>query len=232
MSFGGRLLDAIAVRFSKAEIRLDELRLVDAPPKRAHGSQFNPKWMAEFGIEPKVLFDVGAYHGGVAKMLLEAFPNAMVWAFEADPSHFITCSANLLRHRIGIVKAAVTDRDGTVNWFPSANGGGHGSVYKRLDGIAQKGRSEVRGIRLDTFCHKNLIKHIDLLHIDVEGAESLALIGLGELRPSLVFLESVSRNRWLGAESSKQVHRLMMAMGYCLAGDFRTDRLYIHHSVL
>jgi hypothetical protein len=86
--------------------------------------------------------------------------------------------------------------------------------------------------RLDSFCIEQGIDKIDLLHIDVEGAEYEVLIGMANMRPALIYLETISRGQWTGAKSSGEVHRLLSRIGYCLAGDFRTDRLYAHHSAL
>jgi hypothetical protein len=109
MRLARRLLDAIAVRFSEAEKRLDELRLVTAPPRldepidfghaTLHASQFNPEWLSELKIEPCILFDVGAFHAEVAGFLRRSFPDATIFAFEADPRLFKVAATNAERFR-------------------------------------------------------------------------------------------------------------------------------------
>lgn len=244
--FGRRLLDAIALRFSEAENRLDDFRMVNAPPRfdepidfghaQLHASQFNPACLCELNIEPRVLFDVGAFDAGVAGLLRRTFPAAIIFTFEADPFLFPTVKKNAASFGATPVNLAACDREGMIEWN-MANGGGQGSFfshaenYKRRYGdVAQVSRTTVACGRFDTFCRAHAIAQIDFMHLDVEGAEYEVLVGLGELRPSLIFLETISRELWIGAKSSAQVHQLLSRMGYCVAGDFREDRLYIHHS--
>jgi FkbM family methyltransferase len=243
-----RLLDAVALRFSEAEKRLDDFRMVTAPPRidepidfghaRLYASQFNPAWIRELNIEPLVLFDVGAFDAGVSGLLRRSFPHAAIFTFEADPSLFATVEKNAELFNAVPVNLAICDRDGLIEWNV-ANGGGQGSIFphtnnykRRFAHVAQVFKTSVACGRLDTFCDEKAIEKIDFMHIDVEGAEHEVITSLGDLRPRLIFLETISRDLWIGAKSSAQVHRLLSQMGYCVAGDFRSDRLYIHYSAL
>jgi FkbM family methyltransferase len=242
MNIARRLLDGIAIRFSGAEQRLNELRLVSAPPRSndpidfgavtLHASQFTPEWLNELRIEPAVIFDVGAFHSGVAAFLRRSYPNATIFAFEADPAIFKIAAKNAEQFGITPVNVAVSDYDGVISWHGAANGGPQGSVFARFENISQTPGIQIPCSRLDSFCAERRITAIDVLHVDVEGAEYETLIGLGSIRPQVIFLEAMSRAMWVGAKSSGEVHRLLSRMGYCLAGDFRTDRLYVHHLVL
>lgn len=160
----------------------------------------------------------------------------MIFAFEADPFLFPAVKKNAASFDATAVNLAACDREGTIEWNV-ANGGGQGSLFSHTDnykqryrGVAQVSRTTVACGRLDTFCRVNAVEKIDFLHLDVEGAEYEVLIGLGDLRPSVIFLETISRDLWIGAKSCAQVHQLLSQMGYCVAGDFRGDRLYVHHS--
>jgi FkbM family methyltransferase len=230
-----RALDALAVRFSEAEKRLNELRLVSSPPLqqgRSAGlvvSQFNPKWLDELQIQPRTILDVGALDAGVSIFLRQHFPSASIFAIEADPKLFTAIEKNAKPFDVSPINVALCERDGRIRWYPAASGRGQGSILAARRSGHHLPPIEVACTRLDTLCTGRRIDAIDFVHMDVEGAEYEVLLGLGALRPRAIFLETIWRELWIGARSA---HRLLSQMGYCLAGDFRQDRLYVHHSVL
>ncbi|MGD0420695.1 MAG: FkbM family methyltransferase [Xanthobacteraceae bacterium] len=252
-----RALNAFALRFSEAEKRLAELSLVQNSPltpgiqnvMTSDGkaipvgfSLFNPNWLDEFGIVPTTIFDVGSYDAGDAIRFKQAYPDALVYAFEADPARFAVVDCNAQAFGVEAVNLAVSDHDGNADWFASnAAGavGGQGSLFPhtelykaRYRGVRQTGRIKVQTTRLDSFCRRSGIDNIDFLHVDVEGAEFNVIAGLGTLRPAMLFIETISRGLWHGAYSSADVHRLLSRYGYVLASDFRSDRLYVIPSVI
>lgn len=121
------------------------------------------------------VFDVGAHAGYYTLMFSRAVgPTGKVFAFEASPEN-----AARLRHHLSIngltnvevVEAAVTDRTGTARFTSD------GYVGK----LSDTGR-EVRTVCLDDYPLPDLIK------MDIEGAETMALSGASKLlsgRPKL-----------------------------------------------
>lgn len=252
-----RALNAFALRFSEAEKRLAELWLVQAPPLNPGSnsattpdgkiltvefSLFNPKWFDEFGITPTTIFDVGSYDAGDAIRFKETYPKAAVYTFEADPHRFPVVDQNAAAFGITAVNLAVCDHDGQMDWFPSTSAGAsgaqgsifpHSETYKSAyPNVMQTERRKVQSTRLDTFCSRSGISNVDFIHVDVEGAEFNVVAGLGNVRPAIIFLETISRGLWRGARSSADVHRLLSRYGYVLAGDFRSDRLYVRPDVI
>jgi FkbM family methyltransferase len=233
MSIVRRALDAIAVRFSVAEQRLSDLTLVRQPVSTI-GSLFNPAWLSEFGIEPRLVMDIGSYDAFDAIRLKRQFPQARVIAFEADPDRFIVVNRNAGESGVIAVQSAVGSIDGHLGWYQAKDKNGVGSAgslfphTKRFSGFYQsKAASDVRVTRLDSYCRQNNIDEIDLTHMDVEGAEYEVLKGLGDLRPKMIFLEMMARETWNGARTSADLHCFLTRAGYILAGDFRSDRLYV-----
>jgi len=233
MSIVRRALDAFALRFSIAEQRLADLTLVRQPAS-AVGSLFNPAWLAEFGIEPRVIMDIGSYDAFDAVRLQKQFPQARVIAFEADPDRFAIVDRNAQGSGVTVVQCAVGASDGQRGWYQakSADGiGGQGSFFPHTRQFARfsqaKAANDVHVARLDSYCRGAGIADIDLLHIDVEGAEYEVLTGLGDFRPKMIFLETIARHTWKGAKSSADLHLFLTRAGYLLAGDFRSDRLYV-----
>jgi len=80
---------------------------------------------------------------------------------------------------------AVTNIDGRVKFYPTDmrkspdKNIGASSLFRHTRGLVQK-EIEVEAVRLDTFMQLQNINHIDLLCMDLQGAEPLAIEGLGE----------------------------------------------------
>jgi FkbM family methyltransferase len=130
------------------------------------------------------VFDVGAHAGYYTLMLSRLVgPQGRVLAFEANPAN----AARLRRHlhlndtkNIEVIEAAVTDRAGETFFRTNDDLGEYGYMGK----ISESG-TPVRTVRLDDFPTPDLIK------MDIEGAETLALSGAERLlseRKSTIFL--------------------------------------------
>ena len=244
---GKPLLDVLNIRSILPRRWIGGLYLVRSPPlpekfcSAANGaevycSSFNPSWLSELNIKPRVIIDVGSYDGGDALKLSKAFPEARIVTIEADPFRATIVRQNLAATDIEIVEAAVQDHEGLVEWFPALINGtpdASGSIFLMTEKEAAKRShinqvhepARVRGRRLSALIHELGIEGIDLLHMDIQGAEHAALLGLGEHRPRMIYLEVGAA--YEGAPSTGEVHALLRRMGYRLAADFRTDRLYV-----
>lgn len=204
-------------------------------------SRFNDRWLAELDIAPHVILDIGSYDGGDAIRLRNAFPDSRIVAVEADPNRFSIVEANVGGSRVETCQFAILDRDGPVDWYPAINSrigtvDAQGSIYRQsaeqdaaFPFIRQSERPvTVAGHRLDTLCAALGITGIDLLHMDIQGAEHAALVGLGELRPKAIYLEWQSeRHGWKGSADSAATSALLREMKYELAADIRSDRFYV-----
>jgi 2-O-methyltransferase len=211
-------------------------------------SGFNVAWPRERGLNPKVIFDVGAYDGGDGVRLKQAFPAAKVISFEADPTRFTIVVGATKPFEVAAIHAAVSDSDGFTQWFEAKDHlsnagkvGGQGSIYRQNDVLNEKfpfvEQSSlpitVPSMRLDTFCRGNGIAVIDILHMDVQGAEFDVLSGLGEIRPFMIYLEVEGDDGagWIGAKGTREVDALLQSWDYEMAGDFVCNRLYVRKSV-
>jgi len=225
--------------------RLFHRRLVSAAPHETKGlttSPFNTAWLTELGITPHVIIDAGSFDGNDALRFKAAFPTSRVIAVEADPERVQTISINVAEREIDFVGNAIGDRDGELDWYQATVDGhidAQGSLYRqtaflnrRFPNVKQfEEPIKVECKRLDTLCRELGIEAIDLLHMDIQGAEFAALSGLGPLRPKTIFLE-VLDNGWIGAESAAKIHALLRSFGYRLAADLKGDRFYALSSLL
>lgn len=213
-----------------------DTKIADRPIRLFH-SRFNPNWLTQLGISPKTILDLGSYDGGDAFRFTEAFPSCRVITLEADPMRISLVRENLEGSPVEIKQYAACDQDGPVEWYSAeANGkvDGQGSMFahtdhyrKTFDFVKQTDKpASVDGIRVDSLCEQLGISEIDFLHMDIEGAENVALRSLGKMRPKAIFLETVD-DRFVGGPSVTNTHRLLEEMGYRCVVDLDSDRLYV-----
>lgn len=133
-------------------------------------------------IKPgQTVFDLGANNGIHSLLFSKLVGNGgKVFAFEPLPENIAeiekNCSVNGISN-ITVVPAAVSDRDGDATFYL-------GQVNKQgsLVGIGKQTGKEVavKLTTLKTFIEREKVKP-DFLKIDIEGAESSALRGFGDM---------------------------------------------------
>lgn len=137
--------------------------------------------------EGMIVFDVGA-HVGELTLLFSRFvgQHGQVHAFEASGETFerlqIVCEATN-RQNIVLNHVAIMDKEATVKLHvydrehSSWNSLAERPLREYGIDIDPVGIEEVRAITIDAYCEQNGIAQIDLLKIDVEGAEYQVLLG-------------------------------------------------------
>jgi FkbM family methyltransferase len=135
-----------------------------------------------------VIFDIGAYIGEVTSIYKNIFPQSVIYCFEPFPDSFQKLKKLCTDSSIAAYQIAMSDKQGTavlnINTDLSCN-----SLFPRPDDgfryyakDSQNTRQiEVDTTTLDNFCEKTKISTIDILKIDVEGAETKVLKGASGL---------------------------------------------------
>ena len=137
-----------------------------------------------------VAFDVGANYGLYSLLFAKCVGEGSVFAFEPEPWNFERLTRNIALNDASVVtpiRAAVFGTDGEVelNVYPREQHGWHTLGRPAIE-VAGKpcppeGSVTVPAVMLDTFCSERGITQIDLLKIDVEGAELDVLRGAKSL---------------------------------------------------
>jgi len=164
------------------------------------------------------VYDVGANIGYVTLMLAHNVgPSGKVFAFEALPDNVERIKKNLDLNNltnVTIVSGAVTDRTGPVVFYVHDSvgmGKAAGSAGRREE--QYKAEISVPGLSLDEFVFQQGNQLPDVVKMDIEGGEVLALPGmrriLAEHHP-LMLLELH------GPESEKAAWETLTAAGYTL----------------
>ncbi len=145
----------------------------------------------------RVIYDVGANIGYISLLFAQKFPQAeRIFAFEALPNNLERLSghiaANQLENRVQVVAGAVVDQTRSVRFWMGPSG-----AMGKAEGSA--GRSEghqtaldVDGIALDDFIYRDGNPAPQVLKMDIEGGEVLALKGMRRLLaegPPLILME-------------------------------------------
>jgi len=145
----------------------------------------------------KVIFDVGACHALESVEFAKKYKNARIFTFEANPVSYNVCLENTKGYdSISVINEAVNDYDGTCKFYPmdkdktittwEDGNQGASSLYRAngaYDFIEKyvQYEIEVPCTRLDTFCQQNNIEQVDVIWMDLQGAELKALQSLGDL---------------------------------------------------
>ncbi|MER6059616.1 FkbM family methyltransferase [Streptomyces sp. NPDC001792] len=154
------------------------------------------------GVDSPVIFDVGANFGQWTTCLQAALGTSAGSFFMFEPQS--ACQPTLTRmsdSRRVLIPAAVGDKPGSATIFSDTPGSGVASVHMRRDsyfGDLTAYQDLVPVTTIDREVKKRRIDHIDLLKLDIEGAELAALRGastsLEERRIATIAFEFGSAN--------------------------------------
>ena len=152
------------------------------------------------------IVEIGAHYGEDSIALLKAFPNATLHIFEADPRCIVKLQENV---KCTVHECAISDKNGLVDWYQSGGKVGHFENCYETDDWDESSSLlkptghlqifpfikfnkviKVQSCTLDSF----LFKSIDLIWMDVQGAEHLVFEGAKE---------TLKRTRYIHTEYSE-----------------------------
>lgn len=145
------------------------------------------------GIDPKVILDVGSRDLDQSIEFNSVYPNAKIHAFEPNPVQFEICKQKKVPYEnISVHQYALGDIEGKVEFHLTLGNIGASSLLKPIDvpfaSTQEVQKIGVQCIRLESFLKNNNIDNIDILWMDTQGVELLALMGMGEYLKKVKFL--------------------------------------------
>lgn len=160
---------------------------VSSPASHAEVERAEWVFYIRYLRERMVVFDVGS-HVGELTLLFSRFAGqqGQVHAFEANSATFKRLKAVCQltgRKNVVLNHLAVADKEGVVKLhvYDDEHSGWNSLAERPLHRygiqVSTVGTQEVLATTIDTYCKKNGISQIDLLKIDVEGAEYQVLLG-------------------------------------------------------
>ncbi|MEP6741361.1 MAG: FkbM family methyltransferase [bacterium] len=170
-------------------------------------------------IKPHMtILDVGAHVGYYT--LLAAKRVAQVYAFEPDPETFglLSRSVNANGHtNVKCFHAAVTNKMGRANFHVDSEAWGNSLCSENVSNQVRQLEVETLGLD-ELFASGALGERVDLLKIDVQGAEELVLNGaeriLAECQPIILMEVEPHRLRNMGTDPVDLLKCLECKYGY------------------
>jgi FkbM family methyltransferase len=118
------------------------------------------------GFDPKTIVDVGAHIGMASILFALKYPMARIVAVEPEPANFAALIRNTTPYKnISPLQAAVWREDGEVSL------GASDAHPKGAFEIVDNGPLQVRAMTMETIMREMDVDSIDLLKMDIEGAE-------------------------------------------------------------
>jgi FkbM family methyltransferase len=207
-------------------------------------SEFKQDWINQFiGQKEKlVIFDIGSFNFEDSVRLKNYFKNANVYAFEAFDYNCEKYGDYAKRIGVTVHNLAISDKKGETTFYNSTDFNGRewtcsGSILepseKEGHEIHEGLRYNISGITVETttindFCIENDIENIDILHMDIQGAEYYAIKGMGDkIRPKIIFCETCEYESYKNSLSLEDLDNLLFSLGYEIRERLKYDTLYI-----
>ncbi len=174
--------------------------------------------------EGDVVYDIGANIGLYSRFMVQVFKASRVYAFEPMPNNCAMIAENLklggCAEKVTIVPSAIGDQDGTTDFQVDSLTSNSGALNAVTQGKASASHSQyglpatvatVRAARLDTLLETQDFRQPDVIKLDVEGAEAMALEGarhlLSQHRPRLAI-------ELHGAAVGRRVLEILWSLNY------------------
>lgn len=173
----------------------------------------------------------------------EFYKPKIIYAFECNPDSVLVCERNSKNYsKVRMIPFAVTNTDTPVPFYATdmeksvdKNIGASSLLQhfeNNLNGYVQK-QVSVMGIRLDTFMKAFKLDVVDLLCFDLQGAEYLAIEGLGDrIKDVRYIISEVSKKHYYhGDMLFPAFNMLLMNKGFELLAQQKGDALYKNKNI-
>jgi FkbM family methyltransferase len=138
---------------------------------------------------PKTILDAGAHIGLVSVLFANRWPDAQIIALEPEPANFALLKKNTARYKMIIpVQAALSSDNGLVSLVDPGLGSA-GFRIQNTESNAAKGASHsIPGVTVDRLMEAHGIDQVDILKMDIEGAEKDVLDASSKWMSSVALL--------------------------------------------
>lgn len=129
-----------------------------------------------------VIIDAGAHHGHTTEQYLEVFPRARIVAIEPDCTN-IAIAIQRLEGKAEFIPMALSDRAGMATFRPVSHHGSHSLLEVEEQSpyfdspVTGLPPYSVKSTTLDIICKERNLTTVDILKMDIQGSELLALRG-------------------------------------------------------
>ncbi len=142
------------------------------------------------GVNPRVIFDIGANIGAASLLFANSYPNALVFAFEPEAENFEVLVDNTKTYQnIKCFNFAVGAESCRRTLYTSDDINNLGGYSFHKEGITPESKQEVHAVSINEFMDRERINKIDLLKVDTEGCEPEIICALKSRLPPLIMGE-------------------------------------------
>ena len=175
------------------------------------------RFIKEIINEQFTIFDIGSNIGFMS--LVFANKVKKIYAFEAESNNFNDLISNIHLNSFKNIFAfniAITNEDKLITFYvvEGNNSGIHSTLLNKS--LPQKS-IQVQGISIDSFVSQNNIQKVDLIKMDIEGAEMDAIWGMQHLlsrdKP-IIITEMAAEQQNLNGVSIKSFKLNLAQLGY------------------
>ena len=169
------------------------------------------------GMNPSVIYDVGAHEGSWAEQILKVFPEAHLELFEANRDHLPTIDK--YSHHILLLG---NESKKNVQYFRNTIGCTTGnSIYLEQTQYFVPGTAVIELLDMYTLDEYTLSKNLktpDFVKLDVQGAELDILKGMTRLMKDVKYfvIETALHSYNKGAPMAEDIIAFMSANGYAM----------------
>jgi FkbM family methyltransferase len=136
----------------------------------------------------KTIIECGSRDCLDAIEMLKYYNPEKIYSFECNPESINTCKNNIKNiDNIFLIEYAVSDHDGEIDFYATdmekssdKNIGASSALFHRDQKEYIQKKIKVQCITLKTFLNNYKLKNVDLLCLDLQGYEKIALDGLFE----------------------------------------------------
>lgn len=177
----------------------------------------------------QIIFDVGAHHGETEKIFLENFLYSSIYCFEPFDVSFLILKNNASKNT-KIYNIGFSDISGKFEFESNFCDPTNSLLPLELntdklwgvEGLAQKEKVFCEFITIDEFVSSNQLEKIDLLKLDVQGAEYKVLLGAKKSLENKIikniYMEIILAPTYVGQRSFDSYITEMRHFGYDLYG--------------
>jgi len=181
------------------------------------------------GVEQVTIFDVGAHHGQTARRFRELFPESTIFSFEPFPQSFDVLKRQVAHDpSIRIFNFGLSSRDETSDFHSNPNSETNSLLSTDSLGATTWGQGllETKEIvrakfkMLDSVISELKLPKIDILKLDVQGAEHLVMKGAAsacrEGQIDMIYSEIITQPTYVGQKRLDEALRVFYDSGFDL----------------
>ncbi len=199
-----------------------------------------------------VILEAGACDGEDSLRMSQLWPQGTIYSFEPVPSLFLkTRAKTFARNNVHCYKLALSEQTGKATFFvsssPEEETSGSGSLLEPKDhltiypDVRFEKTIEVQTINLDEWAAQNNVDYIDLMWLDMQGAELSVLKAAPRILRTvkLIFIEIAFKETYKNVPLYPEVRSWLESQGFtvifeetCGAAKAEGNALFIRSNLL